>query len=165
MLNHFHLNLNISSHMNQSSFSPMYEISHYISKKKVILSDSVVIWLPSGVGPNKHHRKYILRFVDDYYMLKASILWPACFQKFTMETTKPYVTTVQNKITKRAINLQDEDIVGFEDGLSNDGVSTVHVTETRRLIRLGFACMTDFNKQNLGWSKCGSMKDLCPPSI
>lgn len=146
----------IVSHVS-TKFSPIYELSHYVSKKTMRRSASVIIWLPSGVGPGDHQAKFALRLVDEGCSLEIAILWPTCLQKLTTSNARTSVTTVHMKLLKHGIMLEDAEVVGFEEGLSNSRISTVHGMETNGVIPLGFACMTDFKKQNLGWSTCGSM--------
>lgn len=90
------------------------------------LSSSIIIWFPSGVGPRQDQGKCALRLVDEVYPPEIGILWPSCFESFRKAYPKPSVTTVQTNLHKSRINLEDSEIVEFEEGMSNSRVFTVH---------------------------------------
>lgn len=50
--------------------------------------------------------------------------------------------------------MKDEELGGFEEGLSATRVSTIHGFHRKGQILIGFACVNTFRKCNLGLSSC-----------
>lgn len=65
-------------------------------------------------------------------------------------------TSVQSKLAKKGIMMEDAKLFGFEEGISASLVSTVHGVETKGFIPLGFLFMGNDMMRNVCWSKCGT---------
>lgn len=113
--------------------------------------------VPSDVGASDYQAKIALRFIDDGCTVEVAILWHSCVQTYTNVSLKSSVTAMYAKLRKRGVNLEYAKVVGFEQGLSAVHLSTFHGMESKGLIPLGFACMTDFTKENPRWATCCSM--------
>lgn len=109
---------------------------------------SLLICLPSSIGPGDHQGKYV-RLIDDGCTLEVCVLWPSSLQGITITDVR---TNIKTKLEKKGITMEDAMLEGFEKGQSATRVSTVHGVEAKGQIPIGFACTNTFQKCILGWS-------------
>lgn len=119
----------------------MYELCHFTSKSTMRKDVSIIIWLPYGVGPGQDQPKCALRRVDECCTLEICIRSVSSVQAVTsLNRTKLSVTAIQGKLRKRGVKLEDVEIVGLEEGLTDGRVSTAHGVQSEGFIPFGFAC-------------------------
>lgn len=72
-------------HMYSWSFLQWYLLWHFISGKNLRNVASLIIWLPSSVGPKSNQAKFPLPLGDGASALEIGVQWPSCLQSLNSD--------------------------------------------------------------------------------
>lgn len=108
-------------------YSPLLQLSRWISKKANHEYLSLILWLPSDLGTSSTSVKYGLRVVDDGNCLEVSLVWPRTLIKGNVVAEAPL---------EAGSEMEDSEIFGFNVAVGTAQISSLYSVESKGLIPL-----------------------------